>query len=132
VSTTIWVLQQGRVEAGDDLDHSLFFEFAEVLDAVSAAIPARKLSSFFDFADLEFNTSDEERPESWIEENSKWHDPDAGAKALAPVIARLKLGDVPEIPPDSRADLIAELEDCLAKVRRIGAANGTFHFCVVM
>jgi hypothetical protein len=132
VSTTIWVLQQGKVEAGDDRDHSLFFEFADALDALSATIPSRKLSTFFDFADLEFNTSDEERPESWIEENSKWHDPVAGSSALAPVIARLERGDASGVAPDRRVELIDELRDCRSKVERVAAANGMFHFCVVM
>jgi hypothetical protein len=135
VGDTIWVRRKSRVgtdDSGDDFDHSLFCRLSEELDALAGEIGVRKLSDFFDFTDYQFNLSDEDLPESWIQENEKWFHPADALPSLGKLLDRLRASAAQGIPDDMRSDLIEELEDCLAKVQAADRDKDEFHFCIVM
>jgi hypothetical protein len=131
MGSTIWVLARSRREHGDDYDHSLFYAHADELDALAEEIGARKLSEFFDWSDLEFNSSDQPLQESWIEEHETWHSPRDALPSLKAVIQHLRRGDT-SIDALNRDELLQELEDCLSKLEDAQARNDAFQFCVVM
>ena len=135
MSDTIWVRRKSRVgadDSGDDFDHSFFCKCSDELDKLAESLGVRKLSDFFDTTDLQFNMSEEDLPESWIAENEKWFSPSDALPALTKIVERLKAGEVKGVKEKSRADLLEELEDCLAKVAAAERESDQFHFCVVM
>lgn len=135
MSDTIWVRRKSRVgtdDSGDDFDHSLFCRSSDQLDALAASLGVRKLSDFFDTTDLQYNMSDEDLPESWVAENEKWFQPSEALPAMRKIVERLKAGEVKGIKEKLRAELLEELEDCLAKVAAAESENDQFHFCIVM
>lgn len=132
MSDTIWVLRKSTNEGVDDFDHSLFCHHAEQLDALAVELGVRKLSEFFDYADLQFNTSEEALPESWIAEHQNWHSPADALPSLQALTARLKSGEAHGIDEEIRSGLIEELVDCARKVQTAEDENDGFHFCIVM
>ena len=135
MSDTIWVRRKSQVgtdDSGDDFDHSLFCKASQALDGLAESLGVRKLSDFFDTTDLQFNMSDEDLPETWIVENEKWFAPSDALPALARIVERLKSGEAKGVKEKIRAELIEELEDCLAKVKAAEQGNDQFHFCIVM
>jgi len=135
MSDTIWVRrksQAGTDDSGDDYDHSLFCEASEELDELAKSLGVRMLSDFIDTTDMQYNMSEDELPESWIVENEKWFAPADALPSLKKIIERLKSGKADGIEEDLRAELIEELEDCLAKVSEAGQEGDQFHFCLVM
>ena len=60
---TIWVLRQGKTNSGDDYDHSTMLRCTDELDRLARKCKVRKLSDFYDWADYNFNMSDEELEE---------------------------------------------------------------------
>lgn len=135
MSDTIWVRRKSRVgtdDSGDDYDHSLFCEASEELDALAKSLGVRMLSDFIDTTDMQYNMSEDELPESWIAENEKWFAPADALPSLKKIIERLKSGKAKGIEEDLRAELIEELEDCLAKVTEAEQDGDQFHFCLVM
>jgi len=135
MSDTIWVRrksQAGTDDSGDDYDHSLFCEASEELDELAKSLGVRMLSDFIDTTDMQYNMSEDELPESWIVENEKWFAPADALPSLKKIIERLKSGKADGIEEDLRAELIEELEDCLAKVSEAEQEGDQFHFCLVM
>ncbi len=132
MGTTLWVLRKARRQEGDDYDHSAFYDASDPLDDLADELNVRRLSEFVDWADFQFNTSEESLPESWIEENARWHAPSDALPALRAILNRLRNGDVVGIEPDRRSMLIEELEDCLGKVEVAQSEGDSFQFCIVM
>jgi hypothetical protein len=135
LSDTIWVRRKSKAgtdDSGDDFDHSLFCEHAEVLDELAASLAVAKLSDYFDTTDLQFNLSEEDLPESWIVENEQWFEPNNALIALNKIIENLKAAEVKWIKGDAKAELLEELEDCAAKVAAAKQEQDQFHFCIVM
>lgn len=135
MSDTIWVRrksQAGTDSSGDDFDHSAFCKNSEELDKLAEVVGVRKLSDFFDTTDLQYNMSEEDLPETWIEENEKWFFPSDALPALEKIVEHLKAGEVKGIKEKSRPELLEELKDCLAKVSEAERENDQFHFCIVM
>ena len=132
---TIWVRRKSQVgtdDSGDDFDHSHFCKASEELDKLAETLGVRKLSDFIDTADMQYNLSDDELPESWIVENEKWFAPADALPSLMKIVERLKSGEVKGIKEKLRPELLEELEDCLTKVTEAERARDQFHFCLVM
>jgi hypothetical protein len=135
MSDTIWVRRKSRAgtdESSDDFDHTLFCKNADELDALAESVGMRKLSDFFDTTDLQYNMSDDDLPETWIAENEKWFQPSDALPTLRKIVEQLKAGQAKGIKEKIRADLLEELEDCLAKVDAADTEKDQFHFCIVM
>ncbi len=132
LGNTIWVLRKSKLGNADNVDLSLFYNFADILDGITDKLEVVKLSEFFDFSDLEFNLSDEELPESWISENQKWFSPQAALPSICSILKHLKMGKIEEIPERIRLGLIEELEDCLTQLEIAVAEVDDFQFCIVM
>ena len=132
LGNTIWFLRKSKLGDADNVDLSLFYNFADILDGIADKLEVAKLSEFFDFTDLEFNLSDEELPESWISENQKWFSPQAALTSICSILKHLKIGKIEEIPERSRLELIEELEDCLTQLEIAIAEADDFQFCIVM
>jgi len=127
---TLWVLFKGRARQ-DDSDHKQMLNYSEELDALAEQLGQSLLTSFYDWTDYQFNLAEEDLDENWVSENEDWHMPALAAATLQALVAAL--GSRP--PPFAIAsadlhDLVAELTDCLQKLRT--AAGEHFHFCVVM
>ncbi len=131
MGNTVWVLRESSADEGDDWDHSLLLEAAEALDAEAERLGAKKLSEFFDWADMEFNLSDEDLPESWIAENRKWYAPDQAIATLLALKTRLEEGEIPGVEVDTEG-LIEEIDDCLGKLQTARAEGDRIHLCIVM
>lgn len=132
MSDTIWVLRKSKNEDVDDFDHSMFCHHSEQLDELATQLGVKKLSEFFDYADLQFNTSEEELPESWIAEHQQWFSPSDALPSLRAISARLKTGEIDDLDEEAREGLIEELDDCTRKVEAAAKDNDGFHFCLVM
>lgn len=131
MGNTVWVLRESSVDEGDDWDHSLLLNAAEVLDAEAERLGVKKLSEFFDWADMEFNLSDEELPESWIAEHRKWYAPDEAIATLHALKVRVEEGDIPGVEVDTDG-LIEEIDDCLGKLQAAREEGDRIHLCIVM
>ncbi len=132
---TIWVRRKSKVgtdESGDNFDHSLFCELAEELDGLADSLSVSRLSDYFDTADLQYNLSDEDLPESWIVDNEQWYPPANAVIALNKIIENLKANDFEWANGTTKSELLEELEDCAAKVAAAEKDSDLFHFCIVM
>lgn len=130
---TIWVNRKNKKsEEGDDWDHTLFLEAVEELDKLADSLNVAKPSAFFDWTDYQFNMSDVGLPETWIEENQRWHTPALAIETLKALIARLEQGSEVNIGEDTREGIIEELQDCLEKLKAAEDDSDLFHFCIVM
>ena len=127
---TLWLLFEGRPRK-DDSDHSQMLDYSEELDALAGQLGVMPLSSFFDWTDYQFNLAEEGLDEDWIAENETWHLPTPAATTLQALISAIDRNPPPfRIDADDRHELVAELTDCLQKLRT--ASGEYFHLCVVM
>ena len=139
MGTTIWVLGEHNVGAGDSWDHSAMFDAADQLDAMCDALGVPKLSGYFDWTDFNANLADEDLP--GVEaprERAAWFE----ARAALPTVWALRahIAEHPEAVSgvvdlgfeNAQETLIGELDDCIAKLEALGSRGERFHLCVVM
>lgn len=140
---TLWVhILNGRRIESDQNDHSWLHRLQEPLDVLCERDGVEKLSSFFDYTDLEHNMSevgdgepalDPETGWAWGIDDMEWFPAASGLKTLRQLQTRIAEADtIGDLPQARKGELIAEVEDCIRQLEP--AANGglRFHFTVVM
>jgi len=77
MSTVLWAELKNDPEdfASDDL--YFLYKAADNLDAQCKALQVTPLIELLDHSDLQFNHSDEDLDEAWLEANAKWLQPEA-------------------------------------------------------
>jgi hypothetical protein len=72
MSTVLWISLETDPEdfAPDDLGY--LFNSLDTLDAQCSQLKVRPLSQFVDDSDLEYNMSEVDLGEKWLQENAKW------------------------------------------------------------
>lgn len=139
MGTTLWVLGEANVGAGDSWDHSAMFDAADQLDALCEALRVPPLSRYFDWSDFNANLADEDIPGVEAErERASWFE----ARAALPSLQALRahIAERPEAVAgvvdlgfeNAQEVLLEELDDCIAKIEALGSRGERFHFCVVM
>ncbi len=71
MSMVLWIkLETDSTDfAPDDLGY--LFDQLEILDQQCGAFKVKRLSEFVDYSDMEFNISEEDLDEEWLQENKK-------------------------------------------------------------
>jgi len=139
---TLWVhTLDGRQLTSHQDDHSLMHRFAAELDTICATVGVNPLSSFLDYTDINANmsedaeVSDEPDPEtgwSYGIDAMTWFAAKDGLGTLSALRAHLADGTTDSIPPNQIADLLAELDSCIAKLTEPASREAKFHLAVVM
>lgn len=82
MSTVLWAELQNDPEdfASDDL--YFLYKAADTLNARCQSLKVPPLLDLLDHSDLQFNLSDEELEESWLDENAKWLKPEEALPTL--------------------------------------------------
>ncbi|WP_338848445.1 hypothetical protein V8J88_06125 [Massilia sp. W12] len=107
----------------DDLPQ--LHEALETLNARSLQLGQTALMEMVDFSDLEYNHSEEELPDDWLDQHAKWLEP----QALRQVITALA-NDV--AAQGGQTDLLQELHHVLARCGQAQAEESRIRLVVVM
>jgi len=144
---TIWIrtLEESNYSKDSD-DHSLMCRYSDELDAVTEQLNVKKLSAFFDYTDQEFNydeledTVDQEGAAVAMDpltelpygiDDMQWYDAAEGHATLTALRASVASGSVTELSAKERERLLAELDDCIARVQGPAQRGGKFHLTLV-
>jgi hypothetical protein len=149
---TLWIhTLEGRNYSKESDDHSLMHRHSDALDAVCEAAGVRKLNEFMDFTDLEFNYEDEfegEDDDEGGEEGSDapanaetglaygiddmaWFDAAQGLVSMKAMRDHVASAGLAGLDPDQGADLLEELDDCIAVLDGPASRAGKFHLAVI-
>ena len=151
---TLWVhILNGRKIESDQSDHSWMHRLQQSLDALCEGDGVEKISSFFDYTDLEHNMydvddddtdesdpdgGDKEReldPETgweWGIDDMQWFPATSGLATLRKLEVRIAEAEtVGDLPGDRKSELIEEVRDCIAKLEPAAKLGQQFHFTVV-
>ena len=110
--------------------------------------PARKLSDFFDFTDLEYNYAedaddeDDETGESDVAEDPEtgyaygiddmqWFAADEGLVSLRAIRGHVAESGLEGLDDDEAGMLLEELDDCIQVLEDTAARQGRFHLAVI-
>ena len=144
---TLWVhILNGRKIESDPSDRSWLHRLHEPLDALCERDGVEKLSSFFDYTDLEHNMDDSDDDDSddepeldpetgwgWGIDDMQWFPAASGLATLrkleASIAATETIGD---LPGARKGELVAEVRDCIAKLEPAAKLGQRFHFTVLM
>jgi hypothetical protein len=142
---TYWLhTLNGREMTKDNEDHSLMHRFSDELDAACDHLKIPKISSFTDFTDLEFNMADDDMdddsdadvdPETGYAygiDEMQWFDIASGKHCLEALRSYVETGWKFELDATTKAELLEELDDCLAKLRAAPLGTDKFHLAVIM
>ena len=144
---TVWISTlDDRNLSKNTNDHSMMYRHADALDVICKRLNVEKLSSFFDFTDLQYNFREESDEDSEDQEDApapetgcaygiddmQWFDSAAGFATLTAL--QMNVGAAAEITLNdaARRELLEELDDCIAMLRESAARNGKFHLAVIM
>lgn len=138
MGTTIWVhIRKGDKRLCNYEDHSVVFELTEMLDDIAENLGVRPLSDFYDDTDIRYNLDEsgefKESEEGWNNDAANWFQPDEALSSLEAI--RNQLVEKPEtsiLEHNSFDNVLEELEDLIAEVRKAKNGGNSFHFCVVM
>ena len=155
---TLWIhTLEERNYSKDSDDHSLMNRHSDELDAVCEAAGVRKLNEFMDFTDLEFNMDafDDEDDEEGDDETAAgaedsgeaaadpetglgygiddmaWFDAAEGLVSLNAMRGHVATAGLAGLKPDQIADLLEELDDCIAVLEGPASRAGKFHLAVI-
>ena len=149
---TLWIhTLEDRNFSRESDDHSLMNRHSDALDAICESAGVRKLSDCMDFTDLELNLGDFEDEEEDQEEEDDgaetevdpetglqygiddmaWFDAAEGLLALTAMRSQVATAGLAGLPHDDSADLLDELDDCIAVLEGPAARGGKFHLSVV-
>lgn len=139
---TVWVhVLNGRKVEGNKNDCSWMYCLATHLDWFCERNGVPKLSSFFEYTDLEANMEEsDEEPQADPEtgwpygiDDMEWFDPESGLRTLQKLSEVVAGGEhCPGLPADRHHELIEELEDCIQQLRPAGGRGQKFHLAVIM
>jgi hypothetical protein len=142
MSMTLWVhTLEGRQLTSHSDDHNLMQQFTKALDSICTRIEVPPLSSFRDYTDAKANMSgdtddsgelDPETGWSYGIDDMTWFSAADGLSTISALRARLTAGDTDGIPPNKIAELIVELDSCIAKLTGPASHGGRFHLALVM
>lgn len=149
---TLWIhTLEERNYSKDSDDHSLMNRHSDALDAVCEAAGVRKLNEFMDFTDLEFNNmdvfddddgDDEEEdsgdaavdPETGLGygiDDMAWFDAAEGLVSMKAMRDHVATAGLAGLDPEQGADLLEELDDCIAVLDGPASRAGKFHLAVI-
>jgi hypothetical protein len=127
------------------ITHSLMHEYSESLDSLCQQLAVPKLSSFFDFTDLEYNFADDDDEDEEDEEEPQfdpetglaygidamqWFDSVQGIATLTALRSHLNQQGIAPLNDAGQQQLLEELDDCLEKLD--AAKTAKFHLAVIM
>lgn len=149
---TLWIhTLEGRNYSKESDDHSLMNRHSDALDVVCAAAGVRKLNEFMDFTDLEFNNMDEfddedgdddeedsvdaaADPETGLGygiDDMAWFDAAEGLVSMKAMRDHVATEGLAGLDPEQGADLLEELDDCIAVLDGPASRSGKFHLAVI-
>lgn len=152
---TLWIhTLQGRNFSKDSDDHSLMNTHCDALDAICDAASQTKLSTYFDFTDVERNFADEDEldddefdedaedveldPETGYRygiDDMQWFSAVEGLASLQAMREAVADGAIDELDGDGRdellEELLEELDDCIATLSAMEDKDAKFHLALV-
>lgn len=142
---TLWLhTLEDRKMSQDCDDHSLMQREADALDALCDTLGLARLSSFFDSTDFEYCLDDEfdddggedgaPDPETGLPygiDDMAWFAAAEGLVTLAGLREAVADPAHGRFDDETRAGLIEELDDCLARLRAL-PEGGRFHLALIM
>lgn len=151
MSMTLWIhTLEDRNYSKESDDHSLMNRHSDALDAVCEAAGVRKLNEFMDFTDIEFNMGDFDDDESDDEAESggeavvdpetglgygiddmAWFDAAEGLVAMKAMRGHVATAGLEGLDSGHNADLLEELDDCIAVLNGPDSRAGKFHLAVI-
>jgi hypothetical protein len=141
---TLWVhVLNGRKISGNKNDCSMMYQLADYLDKLCQHSGLPKLSSFFDYTDLEANMGEDEQdddldvdPEtgwSYGIDDMKWFEATAGLQALQHLENQVRgTRVIPDLPKERRNRLLKELHECIEELQPAARRGQRFHLAVIM
>ena len=152
---TLWIhTLEDRNYSKDSDDHSLMNRHADALDAVCEAAGVRKLNEFMDFTDCEFNMGDFDDEEDDDEAESgggeggeaaadsetglgygiddmAWFDAAEGLVSMKALRGHVAIAGIKGLDAGENAELLEELDDCIAVLNGPASRGGKFHLAVI-
>jgi hypothetical protein len=118
---TVWVLPEGKEE--DDWDHSLTLREEKGLNKLSEALGVKKISDLLDYS-IQAEEFGQELQPNYVEPNEL-------ESTLSSLVTALKEHH-PAYKPKRADELLEELEDMLAKVRKAAEDGVRVRLSVIM
>jgi hypothetical protein len=144
---TYWLQTlNGRDMSRDDEDHSTMHRLSDELDAACDELKIPRLSSFADFTDLELNMAVEDMDDEGGDEDTvdpetgcaygiddmQWFDLSSGLGCLQSLRSYIASEWNNKLDEETRAALLEEIDDCVAKLQAAPAGTNKFHLAVIM
>ena len=144
---TLWVhILDGRKIKSDKNDRSWLYKLSDALDALCERDGVDKLSSFFDYTDLEYNMADDDAEEdedepaldaetgwAWGVDDMDWFPAASGLATLKQLELSIAAADeIGDLPSARKGELASEVADCVKLLEAAAKRDRTFHFTVIM
>lgn len=146
MSMTLWLHTLVEREYSQDSDdHTWMYRFYTDLDDVCESLEVAKLSSFFDYSDLEFGEELDENPELDEEDfepdpetglaygldEMGWFAADEGLKTLLALQKAVAENVLDYLPEEDNEQILQELQDCIETLQRLEAPQAQFHLAII-